>query len=215
MKKIILISFLITLSFSSSAQKGVSLSVDYEIPLGELAFVYKPTTSYTFSFLSADDDKIWNFSIGYYSFIAKQDTFYYLVGENNYGIATQSNYSIIPLYVGLASKIRLSDKIDFLPGIDLGYYYVWYKYTSRDPMIEDSYSTVINVSGSNIEGKGVLSPKVGLSYKFTEALELKFQSKYNIFFSLGSQDSESIYYNPNVGTYNISWSNGLSLIYNF
>jgi hypothetical protein len=81
MKKRILISILISASFYSNAQKGLSLSVAYETPLGDLAFIYKPTTSYTLSFLNDNDIDVWNFSIGYYSFSTKQDTFYYLVDE--------------------------------------------------------------------------------------------------------------------------------------
>ena len=104
MKKLLLLILFFAYSFSSNAQNGVALSVDYEIPLGELSEIYNPTIGLAASYLISNDKLLWNFSLGYFSFGTKQDTFHYNVNSNESGVATYSNYTVIPLYAGLSRE---------------------------------------------------------------------------------------------------------------
>lgn len=194
MKKSLVFFFFTVVTYVSHAQSGFSISIDYETPLDGLGIVYKPTTGYTLHYLSHDDLTIWNWSIGYQLFKPKQDTFYYAFSENNHGTVTYEDYTIIPMYGGVTRKIDLFNNVKLLPGIDIGYY------------------CIIN---DGLTFKGDLSPKLGLSYNFTESFSIRFQSKYNVFFEVGSSDPQSVHYNPHLGTFDLTFSNGISLSYVF
>lgn len=206
--------FLITflLPNFSFCQRGPSISMDYEIPMGSLGEVYKPALNYTLSHVSFKKKQVWNISLGFYRFEPKENPFIYFNGDETV-VAKYSKYSVLPLYIGLGHNFSISDHISIQLGMDMGYYYTWYSYSVEGRT--SSGINTINIGGDVIQGRGDISPKINLLIKLTDIIHFQIRSKFNLFYALGSQDSESINYNPYAGSFNTSTSNGIGLVFLF
>lgn len=192
-------------------QSEISLKTSYEIPLGELKWIYKPNMSYLLSYSKLNEKRGKSTSvgvgIGYLSLKPKQDTFYYLLSEDEYGTAKYSNYTLIQLLGLFQWNYEVSKKAEFFWGVDAGYYYIRYEYEDKN--------TFVHTDGSRTEGKGAIGPKIGFTYKLSKNFGLQYLTKYNTYFSLGTTDSNSAYYNSNLGEFDFLWTNQLGVFLRF
>ena len=151
-------------------------------------------------------------TIGYIKFSPKADTLYYLVylgsGNTGYGTASYSSRKLIQLsssfFWTMPSKTK---KTELIFGTEIGYYYSFFNYDFNDDLGSES--------GKEIEGKGALVPYFSYALYPSKNVRIAPYFKFNLFFSLGSNDSESITYNPNFGTFNYFYSLGLNISYAF
>lgn len=214
MKKAILILIITHFSICSFGQRGPSIAADYEMPLGGLGEIYNPTISYTLNHISYKDNSnpVWNISLGYYKFKPKEDFFVEQNATSHY-----SDYTVIPLYIGISHDIKASDAVSILPGFDMGYFYTWYNYEIKIKELDWVHGGYItsSIGGDEIQGRGVLSPKLNVLIKISPTIHLQLRTKYNLFFALGSSDSGSVNYNSSVGQVNHSMSHGGAIVFFF
>lgn len=179
------LSFLIatTISFFASAQHEFGVKLGYEIPVDKISWVYKPTTSFSFQYSKMKSKykgrmRSIDFGLGYFKYNTKADKFYYLLDNNAYGTASFSSYSVLQLkFFGIRSIRKLNDRMEFYFGGHCSYYYVKYTVDQVEPL-----STI---NASQIEGKGALTPNIGVNYLFGDKFGATFHSEYSMYFPLG------------------------------
>ncbi len=203
---------IILMSIQAFSQNELRMQMGMEVPRGELKWIYKPAASISLEYGYLNDVRKGfseiGFGLKYFRFIPKEPIFYYLVSATEYGTATYSNYSVLQLYCTYRRLLPLSQKFDIFLGGNAGYTYIKYGVDIDEPGA--------NIQTSVLEGKGCLSPNVGLNFKLTEKVGLSFQSKYNIYFSIGqNQNTQKTNYNPDVGSINFFWTNDLGIYFRF
>lgn len=202
--------FLILFGFTFSSAYGqveISAGVGYVVPQGELKWIYNAAPSYSLSFARIKNQSSVGIRLGYFQFKPKQDVFYYLYGEEDYGTIKYSNYKAIQLVIPFRWDFDLGDKLELALGIEGGYTYVHYTFDDANPDSE--------TNAENIEGKGMVAPVIGFNWKITESIGLLVNGQYNMIVSLGSIDSTSGNYNPNVGTFNTFISTNIGAFVRF
>ncbi|MEN7551634.1 hypothetical protein AAG747_27210 [Rapidithrix thailandica] len=206
-KHLLFIVLLCVVSLSSKAQKGISLSLDHESPQGELGDIYNSTIGFTGSYVINKENTVFNITAGYHAFQAQQDSFYYQVNSDELRVASYGKYSAIPVYMGMAYKITLFDKLDLNLGGDVGMYYVIYSLHTIDAYhdTDESYAGHL----------GLFSPKAGLVYTLFDSFQIKLQSKYNLILDIGNSAPYASNHHSELGHLYRTWTNGLSLTYYF
>lgn len=186
------------------SQNMVWYGISYDKPAGELNWVYEGGFGHRAGYTIIDDDRELGAFIGFDRFQPKQDTFYYVSG-NDYGIALFSNYTLLQLCVNFQKSFCETKRINPFIGLDFGYYYYAFDYEEHEPGRD--------TEGSIIEGRGALCPMIGISSTFMDRWRVSLQSRFNFYISLGSSDSRDINYNSNVGRSSHFWSVGLVVGY--
>lgn len=186
----------------SDSEYGVSIGADYDAPVGNLSYTFKPAINYNLSVLRHYDDFTMNLTLGYHAYKAKQDTFYYQVTATDYGTVTYKPFTVYSIYVGLSYDLPVNDQLKVYGGINLGAYYVHFAFHSFDLFVDDNEN--LN------EEELYLAPKIGFTYMVNDNVGIGLEGKYNLFAPTG--DSQ---YNSRVGTLYNSYAAGIRLTYNF
>ncbi len=168
---------LIFLGKTTYAQNEISVSLGYEVPMGNLTWVYSPTTSYNVSYYNinysrGEMDLAAGLNLGYYKFTTDKDTLNYTALSGLKAVGGFSDYTMFMLSGGLKFILEVSDDVEFAFGLDVGYYYGKFEY-----YIMDSNQ---NSRGVDIEGRFTMAPKISLGYNLSEELNLFVQGRYNL-----------------------------------
>lgn len=186
----------------SDSDFGISIGADYDAPVGNLSYTFKPTFNYNLSVLRHYDNFTMNLTLGYHSYKAKQDTFYYQVSATDYGTVTYQPFTAYSLYLGLAYDLPVNDQLKVYGGINLGAYYVHFAFHSSD--------LVLNDNENFYEQELYFAPKVGFTYMLSDNIGVGIEGKYNFFAPTGKKID-----NDRVGTLYNSYAAGVRLTYNF
>ena len=195
----------------SVAQIEISAGSGYNLPLGELKWIYSPALSYSLALSKVKERKksrnALGLELGYMRFQPKDSVFYYLLSEEEYGTVNYSNYQIYQLSAVIRHDFILSEHLSLFIGSGFGYYYVNFQYNQYDPYV--------TTEGQTIEGKFAVSPRVGISVNFNKSIGVFLHSQYNFMLSVGSLEAGSASYNSNTGSYNYYLSHVGGLYFRF
>jgi len=216
-KWLFLICFIIPIFFTSTAKAqgsydskyGISIGTDYDVPVGNFSYTFKPTMNYNLSFLMTSGSLTGSVNFGYHNYKAKQDTFYYQViytedGRDHldYGSVHYENFPVYSIYLGLVYNLELSEQLKIYAGANLGAYYTHFVFQAKD--VQGGSNTDLH------ERDLYIAPRLGLTYSLANNIGIGMEGKYNFFAPTG--DSR---YSDRVGTLYNSYSVGVRLIYNF
>ncbi|MFL5762524.1 MAG: hypothetical protein ACJ77K_01200 [Bacteroidia bacterium] len=214
LKGILIVMFLAAVSRLDAQEdyKEVTVSADYNFPLGKLAWVYKSSPGFHAGlnwcneYSDGNTNKI-GLGLGYFNFNPAADTLYYLVPPNGYGVAVYSKYKVASATFH-AEKIKaFENKFCFILAGDAGIALVQYTSSHVD--------VGMDLGEESLEGKLILAPQIGMGYQLSENMSLAFATQYNALISLGSQDANSTDYNSNAGTARQFFSAYLKFGYSF
>ena len=184
---IVAVSALMLAASAAVAQTEISLTSSYEVPLGELKWIYQPGMSYALNVGRVKETRVsrstTGIEVGYLRFQPKDSVFYYLLSEEEYGTIRYSNYQAIQLSLTLRHDFFLNDRVSLFVGAGVGYYYTFFTY------LDDN--SFVNTDAQVIEGRAGISPRVGVNVLLSESVGLLVQSKYNA--SIGQPDISSLY----------------------
>lgn len=187
---------------SSDSQYGVSIGSDYDAPVGNFAYTFKPAINYNLNLLRHSGDFTMNLSFGYHMYKPKQDTFYYQASATEYGKVSYQNFPVYSFYLGLIYNLPITDQLKIYTGFNLGAYNTHFVFVATDFLVDDHEDLH--------EQDLYLAPRLGVAYMIDNHLGIGLEGKYNLFAPTG--DSQ---YNSRVGTLYNSYSVGGRLIYNF
>jgi len=186
----------------SDSKYGISIGTDYDTPLGNLAYTFKPAINYNLNLLKHSGDFTANISFGYHSYKPKMDTFYYAETNVDYGTAVYQNLTVISAYLGGTYDYPVTDQFKINAGINLGLYATHNVFHTSDFTTDDN---------EDISSKDVyLAARLGFTCMVTDNAGIGLEAKYNFFAPTGDAD-----FNPLVGKTYFSWSAGVRLMYNF
>ena len=183
---------------SSDSQYGVSIGTDYDVPVGNFSYTFKPAINYNLNLFHHYGDFTASFSAGYHIYKPKADTFYYQKSETDYGKIQYQNFPVYSFYLGATYDLALTEQLKAYGGINMGIYYTHYVFQSTD------FDADLN------EQDLYLAPRLGISYMLTNNVGIGIEGKYNFFAPTGDAR-----YDDRVGTLYNSYSVGFRLIYNF
>jgi len=216
-KGILLICFIIPVFFTSTAKAqgsydsryGISVGTDYDAPVGNFSYTFKPAMNYNLSFLMTSGSLTGSVNFGYHNYKAKQDTFYYQViytedGRDHldYGSVHYENFPVYSIYLGLVYNLELSEQLKVYAGANLGAYYTHFVFQARD--VQGGSNTDLH------ERDLYIAPRLGFTYSLANNIGIGIEGKYNLFAPTG--DSR---YSDRVGTLYNSYSAGVRLTYYF
>ncbi|HWZ04838.1 MAG TPA: hypothetical protein VNX40_14575 [Mucilaginibacter sp.] len=185
-----------------SSTYGVGLMGSYDVPVGNLAYTFKPAIGYGVSVFSYHGDFTSSVTIGYHAYKPKLDTFYYQVNQTNYGTIHYDNFTAISLYLGAAYNLQIMDGLKGYVGLNFGVYYTKMAFHSSDLFVDDTE----NLNEQDL----YLAPKIGLTYSLNDNVAIGIEGKYNSFAPTGKKQD-----NPLVGTIYSSYAGSFILTYNF
>ncbi|KLT64772.1 MULTISPECIES: hypothetical protein [Pedobacter] len=220
MKKSLLLFFMALLCTALKAQYpyyeddrlriGVQIGADYDSPLGELKYIYKPAISPNISVLLSQNDRFSaNITVGHHVYQPRAEAFYYLLDDGeNYGIDTFTQYKVTSIYLGFLYHIRFTDVIKGLAGLNFGIYKTDYETTSTDPY----QSSFTGIADRNV----YIAPKLGVSFAITESIALNVLAKYNLYSPTGNNDNFTpAIFHKDLGKVFTAWSVGTGISYQF
>jgi len=187
---------------NSDSRYGISIGTDYDKPVGNLSYTFKPAINYNLNLLHHYDNFTVSVSAGYHAFKPKLDTFYYQVSDTEYGTAHYENFTVYSFYLGATYDLALSDQLKIYTGINLGMYYTHFALQSTDFMIHDTEDLH--------EQDAYFAPRLGFTYMINDNIGIGLEGKYNFFAPTGQKQ-----YNDRVGTLYNSYSAGVRLMFNF
>jgi len=212
--------FLVSLFFyiDSIAQENVlSISPEYNIPLGKLAWSYKasPGIQLKYSLVARKNRNFQSgLSFGYTALQPLADTLYYVVdrggvGGVGIGTATFSPFKMIQITGTMNFEFPVvKKKLSINLGLGIGIIY-----GSREMIFEDSFGA-IDDSAETVGWASMVS-KAGLEYKITNNFSLSPYISYTFMIQTGNTDSNAIDYNPGTGAISNFYSPGMSISYSF
>lgn len=214
---ILLICFIVPVFFTSTAKAqgsydsryGISVGTDYDVPVGNFSYTFKPTINYNLSFLMTSGSVTGSVNFGYHNYKAKQDTFYYQViyteggkDHTDYGSVHYENFPVYSIYLGLVYNLELSEQLKVYAGANLGAYYTHFVFQAKD---------VLGGSNTDLHERDLyIAPRLGFTYSVSKNIGIGIEGKYNFFAPTG--DSR---YSDRVGTLYNSCSAGVRLTYYF
>ncbi len=209
--KRLLLSIFIIIAFSfnvkaqydtSDSRYGLSIGSDYDAPVGNFAYTFKPATNYNLNLLHHYDNFTTSISFGYHVYKPKLDTFYYQVTNTDYGTIHYQNFPVYSLYLGAVYDLKLTDKFKAYAGINFGIYFTHLKYNSSD---------FLSVNNVDVNDQDIyLAPRLGFTFMITNNVGIGIEGKYNFFAPTGETTD-----NDRVGTLYNSFSAGVRLTYDF
>lgn len=186
----------------SDSRYGVSLGTDYDVPVGNFAYTFKPAINYNLNLFQRVDHLTGSISFGYHKYKPKQDVFYYQVSDTEYGTVKYQDFPAFSFYLGLTYDLPLGERINLHAGINLGAYYTHLVFLADD---------YLGGEHDDLHERDVyLAPRLGFTYTLTDSIDIGMEGKYNFFAPGGHSE-----YGDRVGTLYNSYSAGVRLIYNF
>jgi hypothetical protein len=195
--------------YRSESKFSISVGTDYDAPVGNLSYTFKPTLNFNLNLLEHSGDFTGSISFGYHAYKPKLDTFYYQLsreGETGspleYGKIHYQEFTAYSLYLGLVYNVDITEQLKVYSGINLGAYY-----------------THLGSYQSDFMGKGdtnfheqelYIAPRLGFNFMLTDHVGIGLEGKYNFFAPTGKAQ-----YNDRVGTLYNSYATGLRVIYSF
>lgn len=187
------------------------------MPGGDMAWFYKgsPGIQLNFSRVLTDRRGVYpglGFSLGYSKFKPKADTLYFLIedqfGSTGYGTAAYKDQTTIQLTVSYFWVFPIvQDRIEFLLGAELGYYYTHFEYY----LDNDQQSTY----GEEIDSNIALVPFASVGFNVTDHIRIAPYFKYNFVVSTSGSDWASIYFDTTIDYFQYFYSAGVSVGYTF
>ncbi len=221
MKKLIFVLLVALFSFGASTAQDnrISISPELNIPLGKLAWSYKPSMGIQLNYarIGDTDSKITKevgFSVSYTSLAPLADTLYFVVdrggvGGAGIGTAVYSSFKMIHFKGNFDFGVPIvKKKLALNFGFGVGYLQ-----GIRDILFEDSFGSMDGVS-ENVAW-ATLVPKVGLEYKMSKNFSIATYLSYSIMIQMGSSDPGSLAYNEDTGKFYHYYTPGISLNYYF
>lgn len=201
---LILIALILTYQVSASQSKRIGLNASYNVPLGDLSWVYNsaPGIQLNYSTLipKGRNNNIVavGLNLGFTKFTPKEDTFYYLTEIDNvlgYGIATYSDYAFLQLSANVTYEFRILHRFYLQLGFEIGAYYTNLEYFASDEQM--------TVDGRIIDLQGALVPSIGFVYRVSELIGISPFLKYHVYGSTSetTADFKSFknHYSPGLG----------------
>jgi hypothetical protein len=194
----------------------LSLSPELNIPLGKMAWSYKPSIGAQLAFSKVDPGgdilSAYGISLSYTSLTPQADTLYYVVDEGgvggaSLGKAAYSAFQMLHLKASLDWAFPIGKKMAFTLGAGLGIIY-----GRRSIYFEDATGSD---DSSELVGWGTLNPSAGFEFILSENFSLVPYVSYTVMLQLGSTDSDALNYNPGTGSFYHFYSPGISLNYSF
>ncbi len=201
---------------ASAQDMRLSLSPELNIPLGKMAWSYKPSPGVQLGFSKVDNGgdvlNAYGISLSYTSLTPQADTLYYVVDEGGVGGASLgkaafSAFQMFHLKASLDWAFPIGKKMAFTLGAGIGIIY-----GKRTIYMEDATGT--NDSGEFVAW-GTLNPSAGYEFILSEHFSLVPYVSYTVMLQLGSTNSNSLNYNPDTGAFYHFFSPGISLNYSF
>jgi hypothetical protein len=181
---------------------GISIGSDYDTPVGNLAYTFKPAINYNLNFLQQKGDFTANVSFGYHAYTPKMDTFYYAATSTDYGTAEYKNFTVTSFYLGGTYNYPVSDQFKINAGVNLGAYFTHYYLHQSNFALDET---------DDLSEKDIyIAARLGFTYMLNENVGIGVEGKYNFFAPTGSAED-----NDRVGTLYFSWSAGVRLTYIF
>jgi hypothetical protein len=203
MKKfLIVIVCFVGIPMSAMAQYEFSIQGAFEKPTDKLKSVFKPGTGVVATFSKTKRYKnkgsAMGVSIGYSTFVPKQDIFRYTVDNSGDGSIRYDKMSVYQLSLQLRRDYIIDKKLDLFTGFELGLHYTKTGYEQHDP----NHST----SSNSFVARVALAPKAGVNFQLTDHVGVFFQTRYLV--SIGRLDFED-------AVVNTFWTNSLGLNFRF
>jgi hypothetical protein len=215
-----ILNFLLICGFvQAQAQDNlVSISADYNIPLGKMNWSYKPAVGAQISYTRVKvSNRRWEsgvgVTIGYTQFNPIADTLYYVVDRGGVqgvglGTAVYSPFKIFSVSAAMIANRTLSEKLALSMNLAIGYYY-----GKRDIEFKDEFGAADGVS--ELIGRGAAVPKIGLKFSLNDNVSITPFISYTFMIELGSTNPDAINYNPGTGASLNFYSTGLALNFIF
>jgi hypothetical protein len=219
MVKYILGFFLVCCLFQTHAQINIiSISGDYNIPLGKMDWSYKPAFGTQLSYtrmndINGDWERGMGVSVGYTKFNPIADTLYYVVDRGGVqgvglGSAVYSPFKIFMLSANLMANRSFTDNFALSMNLAIGYYYGKRDISFRDEFgAEDGLSEFVSRAG--------IVPRLGIKYSLNDYISITPFVSYTLMLELGSTDQDALDYNENTGKTLSYYSPGLALNFTF
>ena len=217
LKGFLLICFIIPIFFITTAKAqgsydtkyALAIGTDYDAPVGNLSYTFKPAINYNLSFHLNSDNFTGSVNFGYHNYKPKQDTFYYQVtvtdqgiDHTDYGSVHYQNFPVYSFYLGLVYNLELAEQLKVYGGFNLGLYYTHLVFVASD---------VTGGSNTDLHEQDLyIAPRLGFTYSLAQNIGIGIEGKYNLFAPTGKRK-----YDDRVGTLYNSYSAGVRLIYNF
>lgn len=219
MIKYILGFFLACCLFQTHAQISViSISGDYNIPLGKMDWSYKPAFGTQLNYtrinnINGDWERGLGVSVGYTQFNPLADTLYYVVDRGGVqgvglGSAVYSPFKIFMLSANLMANRNFTDNFALSMNLAIGYYY-----GKRDIEFRDEFGAQDGLS--EFVGRAGIVPRLGIKYGLNDYISITPFVSYTVMLELGSTDQDALDYNENTGKTLNYCSPGLALNFTF
>jgi hypothetical protein len=186
----------------SDLQYGVSVGADYDAPVGNFAYTFKPAINYNLNLLRHDGNFTSSISFGYHVYKPKMDTFYYAATSSDYGTVEYQNFTVVSFYLGGTYDYPVSDQLKVYAGVNFGVYSTHLAFQSANFLEDDNEDLH--------EQNFYLAGRLGFTYMLTDNVGVGIEAKYNFFTPAGDSEDDA-----QVGTTYFTWSAGLRLTYNF
>jgi len=187
---------------NSDSNYGISIGTDYDTPIGNLGYTFKPALNYNVNLFKHSGDFTASVSIGYHVYKPKQDTFYYAATATDFGTAVYQNFTVVSFYLGGTYDYPVTDQFKIYGGVNLGLYNTHLAFHSVDFLVDDTEDLH--------EQDLYFAPRLGFTYMFDDNVGIGLEGKYNFFAPTGKKQ-----FDDRIGTLYNSWSAGIRLTYNF
>ncbi|MBL0744453.1 hypothetical protein [Chryseolinea lacunae] len=209
---------------SFSQDNAVRIAPTYTIPLGKLSWSYLPSPGASVSFVYVQSHKkgvprfITGLTLSYTKLQPRADTLFYVIDSDVDGLSNESvglgtavfsPYKMLQFQLFIHRAISLKKKkIFFEPGIAIGGMYG-----------SQSFEFTTFTGGGESYDESVMwatmGPQAAIEFKLSSALSIIPSISYSFMVQVGSNDPESVDYNPNLGTTQHLYSTSLALNYSF
>lgn len=203
----IICSLLLFIVTGAKAQTGVSFVLNYEKPFGVMGDFYKPGMNYLLSYTRYEKGFIFDLGIGATQLNQRFQEYRFIDTANNYYAIAFGKYFSAQIALGITKELNMEKRLRPMVGAEVfgsigEHFYV------LNPGSGYRSSPVY-------EGRVGFSSKAGFSYRVSEALRLFFVSKLNLMMSPDARNPNPSPYDPNKGSFNLGYTNGIGFTYRF
>ena len=194
-----------------------TISSEFNIPLGQLAWTYKPGIGALMNYSWVDNGndvlRAYGLSVGYGVLPPLADTLYYTVDKGGIdgaglGRAIYSKFQMIQLKATLDYSFPLGKKLALQAGGGVGI-----MYGIRDMTIEDDFGAEDGIS--EVVSWGMFTPTLGLEFILNDKVSVIPYFSYTAMVQLGNTNPNAIDYNADTGAFYHYCSAGVSFSFYF